>query len=178
MANISPSFLPYFAISHLTADSLRRDNREIMSLREELQKRIEKKQGEIRDCEDRIKSALAYIQGLQDTLKIMGKDDDSVLREPSLRHGSTIGKAHGALKAAGKPMHITEILKAIGQPTDKKNRLALGGSIAGYARKGRIFSKPAPNTFGLLEFESKLEVVPNVATAQTATPGNVVGRGQ
>jgi hypothetical protein len=150
-----------------------------MSLRDELQKRIEKKQGEIRDCEDRIKGAMAYIQGLQDTLKLMGKGDESVaLRGATLRHGSTIGKAYDALKATGKPMHITEILKAIGQPTDKKNRLALGGSIAGYARKGHIFTKPAPNTFGLLEFEKKLEVTPNVYAVQVSTPGGVVGKSQ
>jgi hypothetical protein len=135
-----------------------------MSLRDELQKRIEKKQAEIRDYQDRIKEATAYIQGLQDTLKLVAKDDGA--QEITLRHGSNIGKARDALKAAGKPLHITEILKAINQPADKKHRLALGGSIAGYARKGHIFTKPAPNTFGLLEFETKTDSItlPSIAT--------------
>lgn len=146
-----------------------------MSLRDELLKRIEKKQSEIRECEDRIKEAAAYVQGLQDTLKLMGKDGEYAVQEISLRHGSTIGKARDALKVAGKPLHITEILKAIGQPTDKKHRLALGGSIAGYARKNHIFTKPAPNTFGLVDFEKVIEpisfTIGQVAPTTTVTHG-------
>ena len=40
-----------------------------MNLRNELLKRIEKKQAEIREFDDRIREANAYVQGLQDTLK-------------------------------------------------------------------------------------------------------------
>jgi hypothetical protein len=58
-------------------------------------------------------------------------------------------------------MHINEILKALGSPVDSKHKLSLGGSLANYVRKGQIFTRPAPNTFGLLEMnrkeESKLE---------------------
>jgi hypothetical protein len=56
------------------------------------------------------------------------------------------------LKAAGSPMPIIEILKGIGQPQDNKHRVSLAGTLSGYAKKGRIFTKTAPNTFGLLEF--------------------------
>ena len=123
-----------------------------MSIRSELLKRIEKKQAEIKEHEDRIREATAYLQGLQDTLKLIPKDEDVGTQDVALRHGSNIAKARDALMAARKPLHITEILKAIGQPTDKKHRLALGGSIASYARKNAVFTKTAPNTFGLLEF--------------------------
>lgn len=131
-----------------------------MSLRSELLKRVEKKQAEIREHEDRIREANAYLQGLQDTLKLIPKDDDEFGdQEVALRHGSNIAKARDALRAAGKPLHITEILKAIGQPNDKKHRLALGGSIAAYARKNAVFTKAAPNTFGLIEFDSNVTVL-------------------
>jgi hypothetical protein len=145
-----------------------------MSLRDELLKRIEKKQAEIREHEDRIREATAYIQGLQDTLKLVPKEDEFGSQEVSLRHGSNIAKARDALKAAGKPLHITEILKAIGQPSDKKHRLALGGSIAAYARKDMVFTKPAPNTFGLVEFETNAN---GPATSLVMTIGSPIVSG-
>lgn len=138
-----------------------------MSLRSELEKRIEKKQFEIREYQDRIREASAYLQGLQDTLKLIPKEDEFGVQEVSLRHGSNVGKARDALRGAGKPLHITEILKALGQPTDKKHRLALAGSIASYARKDVIFTKTAPNTFGLIEFDNKAEDVSELLSTST-----------
>jgi hypothetical protein len=38
------------------------------------------------------------------------------------------------------------------------NRSALSGSIAAYVRKGEIFTRPAPNTFGLLELGNSVEL--------------------
>lgn len=150
-----------------------------MSLRTELLKRIEKKQAEIGEYHDRIREATAYLQGLQDTLKLIPKEDDSGgAQEVSLRHGSNIAKARDAIRAANRPLHVTEILKAIGQPNDNRHRVALGGSIAAYARKGSIFTKTAPNTFGLLEFASIDGVVslgvPNIS-GQTPFAGRITG---
>lgn len=126
---------------------------EDMALRIELQKRIERKQAEIREHEEAIRMAQAYIQGLQDTLKLIPKEDEFGQVSTAFRHGSNVAKARDALQAAGRPMHISDILKAMGQPADKKHRLALAGSIASYARKDQVFKKTAPNTFGLLEFD-------------------------
>jgi hypothetical protein len=146
-----------------------------MNLRSELLKRVEKKQSEIREHEDRIREANAYLQGLQDTLKLIPKDEEFGDQEVALRHGSNIAKARDALRAAGKHLHITEILKAIGQPNDKKHRLALGGSIAAYARKNAVFTKNAPNTFGLIEFDSKTDEVSTLLTGilGAGSPGSV-----
>lgn len=129
-----------------------------MALRLELQKRIERKQAEIREHEEQIRQAQAYMQGLQDTLKLIPKEDEFGQVSTAFRHGSNVAKARDALKAAGRPMHISDLLKAMGQPTDKKHRLALAGSIASYARKDQVFKKTAPNTFGLLEFEEPFEM--------------------
>jgi hypothetical protein len=75
--------------------------------------------------------------------------------EPSraLRPGTSVDKAYRAIKTAGKPLQINEILKAIGRTADKKNRLSLSGSLAHYVRAEEIFTRPAPNTFGLMELE-------------------------
>lgn len=81
---------------------------------------------------------------------MLPKDGD-VRGADALRAGSELAKARDAIRSAGKPLHISEILAAIGKENTKKNRVSLGGSLAGYVRKGAIFSKSAPNTFGLIE---------------------------
>jgi len=153
-----------------------------MSLRVELQKRIERKNTEIREHEEFIRQAQAYIQGLQDTLKLIPKEDEFGQPNTAFRHGSNVAKARDVLVAAARPMHIIEILKAMGQPTDKKHRLALAGSIASYARKDQVFKKTAPNTFGLLDFEEEIPIMPepmdlglnivNVGASMAATSKN------
>jgi hypothetical protein len=57
------------------------------------------------------------------------------------------------LRKAGKPLHITDILKGIGKTTSKKDRVSLSGSLGWYVRRNEIFTRPAPNTFGLKEME-------------------------
>jgi hypothetical protein len=126
-----------------------------MGLREELEKRIDRKLAEIREFEDRLREARAYLQGLQDTLKLVPRETLGDNDEVVLRNGSNIAKAREVLRLTGKPMHIIDLLKAMNQPTDKKNRLALGGSLAAYVRRSLVFNRPAPNTFGLLEFDQK-----------------------
>jgi len=122
-----------------------------MGLREELQKRIERKQQEIHELRLQIREAEAYIQGLQDTIRLVPKEASTTPAEISLRPGTSVSKSRDAIKAAGKPLHITEILRAIGRPVDKNNRVALSGSLAAYVRKGEVFARPLPNTFSLLE---------------------------
>lgn len=126
-----------------------------MGLRADIEKKIAKKREEQRSLERRlelsIREANAYIQALVETLKMLPKDTGGT--ERTLRAGSEIAKARDAIKRAGEPMHIGEILRAIGKPNDKKHRLSLSGSIAHYVRRGEIFDRAAPNTYGLLEFE-------------------------
>lgn len=124
-----------------------------MGLRQEFQKRIEKKQQEIRDLELKIKEANSYLQALLDSMKLLPKDAINSGGKRSLRPGSALAKAQKAIKKAGKPLHVTDILKALKKPPDKKNRVSLTGSLAGYARRGEVFTRPAPNTFGLIELE-------------------------
>ena len=60
-------------------------------------------------------------------------------------------------KPSGKPLHISDLLVALGKETDHDNRAALSGSLSAYVRKHEIFTRPAPNTFGLVEFETNLQ---------------------
>ncbi|MBM3758521.1 MAG: hypothetical protein FJW38_31685 [Acidobacteria bacterium] len=121
-----------------------------MRARDEILKRIEKKRQEIRDLEVQLASANAYHDALQEALRLLPKDA-SVAKPETLRPGSAVAKAREAILKANRPLHVTDILTAIGRPVDKGNRVSLGGSLSGYVKRGEIFTRPAPNTFGLIE---------------------------
>lgn len=94
----------------------------------------------------------AILQAVQDSIRALPREamDASQVRE--LRSGTAVAKARDLIKSAGHPLHITDILKGLGKPVDTKSKLSLSGSLAGYVREGQIFNRPAPNTFGLIEF--------------------------
>jgi len=134
-----------------------------MALREEIQRRIDKKRKEINDLESKVRAAIIYIQALEDTLRIIPEEPamDEVTSSPTsvivkleevLRSGSKPDRARDVLRAAGQPMHIVKMLEAMGEKTDLESRAALAGSLGAYVRDGKIFTRPAPNTFGLVEF--------------------------
>lgn len=126
-----------------------------MGLRENFQKLINKKQQEVAELELQIREAKAYIQALEDSMKLLPRDANDAV-EHTLRPDSSLAKTRDAIRAVGVPMPIADILKAIGKPQDKKHRVSLAGTLSGYARNGKVFTKTAPNTFGLIE----LGVVP------------------
>src|SRR5688572_13801905 len=125
-----------------------------MTFREELQKRIDKKRTEIATLTVRLKEAEIYAQALEDTLKLLPKENGDIPELPAtsvpLREGTAIFRAKEVLQEAGKPLHINELLSAMGKPSDRDNRTALAGSISAYVRRSEIFTRPAPNTFGLV----------------------------
>jgi hypothetical protein len=123
-----------------------------VGLRKEFQKRIEKKQQEIENLKGQIREAEVYLQALQDSVKLLPKEGDDDFRSPrTLRPTSKLGKAKEAIKRAGRPLHISELLNAISVENNKRNRLSLSGSLASYVRRNEIFTRPEPNTFGLIE---------------------------
>lgn len=128
-----------------------------MGIRENLQKLVDRKQGEINDLEQRLRDAKVYLQAVQDSMKALPKDllqasSDSAPRE--LRSGTTLASARDLLRRAGNPLYIGDILAGLGMEPNKSNRLSLTGSLGSYVREGRIFTRPAPNTFGLVEFQN------------------------
>jgi len=120
-----------------------------MGAKENILKLIDKKQAEIRELEGKVREATAYIQALQDSIKVLPRDVSE--EQPELRASSALAKTKELIENSGKPLHISEILKLLGRPADKKNRVSLSGTLSSYARTGRIFKKTAPNTFGLIK---------------------------
>lgn len=118
-----------------------------MNTRDQFQKILDRKQQEINDLQIQIEKAKAYMQAIQDSMKLLPRDNGQ--RQAVLRPGSALAKAEEILRKAGKPLHITEILKALNEKPDK--RVSLSGSLSAYVRNEQIFTRPAPNTFGLRE---------------------------
>jgi len=49
-------------------------------------------------------------------------------------------------------MHVMDILKAMGREPTRESRASLSSSLAAYVRRGEVFTRSKPNTFGLAEF--------------------------
>lgn len=139
-----------------------------MGLRAEFQKKIDRKLQEIDGLGLQIREAKAYIQALEDMMRLLPREELSGNHgESSLKPGTAIANAREAIKKMGRPLHITDILVALGRPVDKANRAAIGGSIAAYVRRGEVFTRPAPNTFGLIDADA----------VNGANPSRIVGVG-
>jgi hypothetical protein len=130
-----------------------------MMSRRKIEEKIVKKQQEIQELDLQMREARAYIQALQDVAKMLPKDGDGLRETPdvsqvsadSMRAGSYVSDARTAILAAAKPLHVVQILKASGRPNDRKNRIGMAGSLSAYVRRNEIFTRPKPNTFGLIE---------------------------
>ena len=130
-----------------------------MGVRENLQKLADRKAQEILDLEHQIDMAKTYLQAIQDAIKAVPKDYQSnggcaEDRGGELRAGTLLAKARDVLRSNGLPMHVTDILKAIGVESTKNARVSLVGSLGSYVRKGQVFTRPAHNTFGLVGMKS------------------------
>lgn len=122
-----------------------------MGLKEQITDKIKKKEVEIQVHEAKIREAKIYIQALQDVLKTLhsGTVLEPVMSPDNiLRPGSMTYKTYELLNAAGKPLHISDILKGIGEEQSKKASLV--SSLATYVKNQQIFTRPFPNTFGLI----------------------------
>lgn len=120
-----------------------------MTLRREFEKLIEKKRVEIVDAQKAIASADAYIQAMTDAIKKLPKDD--AVQAPPVRPGSDVEKVRDAILSAGKPLHISEIIAALGRVDDADSKAKIAGLLGWYTSKGKVFTKTAPNTYGLVE---------------------------
>jgi hypothetical protein len=125
-----------------------------MGAKESLQRLADRKSQEIADLERQIDMARAYLQAIQDSIKALPREPSNGANgeDPStdLRPGTLLARAKAAIDKNGAPMHISALLAAIGVENTKNARVSLVGSLGSYVRKGFIFTRPAPNTFGLV----------------------------
>ncbi|MBI5128580.1 MAG: hypothetical protein HZA66_04000 [Rhodopseudomonas palustris] len=123
-----------------------------MDERKVILERLRKKEQEIQSLEERLRSAKVYVQALQDVLKATEKSPPShTVTEATLKPGSAVARVRDQILAAKIPIHINMLIEGLGRDVTKASRASLVSSLAAYVRKGEIFTRPAPNTFGLLE---------------------------
>lgn len=118
-----------------------------MNERRKIENTLHKKEEEIQFLEARLKEARVYAQALQDVLKILPRTSESV----ALRPGSAMAQARIAILNAKKPVHINALLEELGKDGTREARASLTSSLAAYVRRGEIFTRSAPNTYGLIE---------------------------
>lgn len=117
---------------------------------------VEMLQGQLQELEALLREAKAYIQALEDLKKSLpAEGGGEVSIEKMIRPGTELDKVREILRKAGKPMHISQLLQALGKPLSKNSRASLTGSIGAHVRKNQIFTRPAPNTFGLINWEKE-----------------------
>jgi hypothetical protein len=124
----------------------------VMNEVKKIEARLQKKIQEISALEDKLKAAKAYAQALHDVMNMLRNEGDNESRsESALKQGSAVAQARDVILDRGIPAHINEILDALGKDVTREAKASLTSSLAAYVRRGEIFSRPAPNTFGLLE---------------------------
>jgi hypothetical protein len=127
-----------------------------MSSRNAIERMILKAEEEQASLRKQIELKDAYIQGLKDTMRHFPKGSEKSNGKTSLRAGSDIAKAREIILKEGKSMHIAEIIKRLGKEVTKQNKASLSSYIGSFVRNGEYFTRPAPNTFGVVEFEENL----------------------
>lgn len=74
----------------------------------------------------------------------------SAHEKPEHKSTSNIDMAAAVLKAAGKPLHVTDIIAGVMQRFDVAlDRDSLSSAITKQIKKGKRFVRVAPNTFDL-----------------------------
>lgn len=125
-----------------------------MGLKEKFEEKIKKKEQEIHEYEANIREAEVYIMALQDSIRMLPREERTEeSAKMSMKVGSDPYKTMALIRKAGKPLHIKEILNGLGKPITKKNMVSLAGTLGWYVRDKRVFTRPMPNTFGLIELE-------------------------
>lgn len=134
-----------------------------MGLKAKFEDKIKKKEAEVAEYETKIREARAYLQALQDSMKLLPKEsiDSNLGGSGTLRPGSNTYKTYEYLKKTGKPAHINEILKILGKEVNSAEKVNLSSTLGTYVRKKEIFTRTAPNTFGLIELSGSLEEPPD-----------------
>lgn len=126
-----------------------------MSERRIIEAQLAKKTVEIQSLEEKLKVARIYVKAFEDVLKEISKGAPSQYSEGdvTLRQGSVVAQARRVILSRGTPIHVDDLLVLLGKEVTRETKASLTGSLAAYVRKGDVFTRPAPSTFGLIELE-------------------------
>ncbi len=126
-----------------------------MSDRSIIEVQMVKKIAEVQSLEEKLKAAKVYVKALEDVLKAIERGGSEPVGDGdvTLRKGGLVAQARDVILKRGTPIHIDDLLEALGRDVTRESKASLTGSIAAYVRKEEIFTRPAPSTFGLIELK-------------------------
>ena len=136
-----------------------------MDERAKIEERLRRKEVEIQGLDEKIRATRVYVQALRDVLKMLDAGDREPLErqadapDKTLRPGSAVAQARDIILKRGEPVHINDLLSAQGKVATRDSRASLTSSLSAYVRRGEIFTRPAPNTFGLIELQHQTEPI-------------------
>lgn len=123
-----------------------------MSERKTIERELLRKQREVAGLESKLQNAKVYVTALQKVLKLLDDATEEVDQtDAKLRDGSAVAQARTIILSKDCPVHIDDLLISMGKEVTRDAKASLASSLAAYVRRGEIFSRPAPNTFGLIE---------------------------
>jgi hypothetical protein len=130
-----------------------------MSAREDIQKRITKEKQKIADYQKQIERSNAFIQGMQEALDLLSGNPKAVkkVKESSYFRAGDTKNAYDVLRRNNIPMHIDDILLAIGKPINRKNRASLASSLHRAAKKSGIVRSMGNNNFSACDEATSLD---------------------
>lgn len=142
----------------------------------ELEGKIRRKEAELAALEAQLREVRTYLTALQDMRRMMDKagsaNASSTVGSRGIREGTTVHRALEILREAGHPLHISELLKRLGKPNTRDAGAAVTGSLSSYVRRGQIFTRPKPGTFGLVEMIGDETDQPSAAIHQLRLEGS------
>ena len=142
-----------------------------MTFQTELENRIARERRKIAELRNEIMRREAFIQGLSEALKILPiQSSTQEVSSVPLRAGSDVKKAQQLLSATNGPLHISDIIKGIGNEDTRKNRASLVSSLARYARRGEIFQREGPNEFSLIPVPTEETAPLSDSDSETTLP--------
>jgi len=128
----------------------------LMKAERDIERKIKQKEEEAQRLREDLLRAEVYIEAMHESLRLVKKTSNAELGN-SIRPGSMIHKAQEILRKEGKPLYVGDLLNRMGREVTKMNRMSLSGSLGTYVRNKQVFTRPAPNTFGLIEFGNSAE---------------------
>ena len=125
-----------------------------MSERFIIESRIKRKESEIQSLEKKLAAARVYLQALRDIMRALDQEPDGAGSSGTpLRKGSAVTRAREVILESGTPVHVDALLQHLGKEATRENKASLTGSLAAYVRRNEVFTRPAPNTYGLIELQ-------------------------
>ena len=114
-----------------------------MTDRQTIEIRLRQKEKEMQNLEARLRESRGYVRALRELLGLSPYGEKSMAKQ-----------ARDIISERGHPVHIIEMLHAMGREVTRESRVSLTSALSAYVRRGDTFTKAGPNQFGLLEHRS------------------------